>query len=105
MLIVSELMTNAVRHSGCEEAEEVELVVEFTPAGLRVAVSDVAGSDSGPVVREQGRVSGGLGLRVVAALADRWGTDDRSGRRVWAEISAGHPAGAARTATAGSHPR
>jgi anti-sigma regulatory factor (Ser/Thr protein kinase) len=103
VLVVSELVTNAVRHSGCEAAEEVELMVEFTPAGLRIAVWDVGRCVSGPMLREQGRASGGLGLRVVSELADRWGTDDVSGRRVWAELSPRRPA-VAGIAAAGSEP-
>ncbi|MGA2012532.1 MAG: ATP-binding protein [Solirubrobacteraceae bacterium] len=86
-LVVSELVTNAVRHSGCDEDDELELLIEGTPEGVLISVWDVGRSDSEPVLRPRGSGPGGLGLHIVAAVASRWGVDGSPGVRVWAEIA------------------
>jgi anti-sigma regulatory factor (Ser/Thr protein kinase) len=85
-LVVSELVTNAVRHSGSDEDDELELRVEMTPAGITISVRDVGRTPGTPMLRRRGSGPGGLGLHIVAAIAGRWGVEDESGRRVWAEI-------------------
>ena len=85
-LVVSELVTNAVRHSGSDEDDELELRVEMTPAGVRISVRDVGRTPGRPMLRRRGTGPGGLGLHIVAAIAGQWGVEDESGRRVWAEI-------------------
>jgi anti-sigma regulatory factor (Ser/Thr protein kinase) len=84
-LIVTELVTNAVRHG---PGGPVELALECGGAGVRGQVAD-----PGPGIRKQQLVSrraideGGRGLFLVDALSDRWGlSDDQS--RVWFEIGA-----------------
>ena len=39
-LLVSELVTNAIRHAGLTERETIKLVVETDDRGMRVEVSD-----------------------------------------------------------------
>lgn len=87
LLVASELVTNAVLHSGCDPSEEVEVVAEALPGALRIAVTDPGRSDSAPIVKPSAGEAGGVGLRVVDALARRWGTERREGRRVWAELA------------------
>ena len=85
LLLLSELVSNVVRHVPVTGPVEVELSLDG--AVLRVAVSD--GSPAPPVVRTAG-AGGGHGLRLVSALSDRWGSDPRvGGKRVWFELRQG----------------
>ncbi len=53
---------------------------------IRVEVSDV--STLSPTIREPSP-GGGRGLRLVEALADRWGVESRpDGKVVWFEVAA-----------------
>ena len=83
ILLVSELVTNAMRHGG----EPIRLVANITPSGLRVEVYD-GNVDAFPAVRDmRPDAPGGRGLRLVDALADRWGTIEADdGKCVWFEI-------------------
>lgn len=83
-LLVSELVTNAVRHA----RGDIEVTIGAIIRGrIRVSIGD--GSPSRPAIREP-KLEGGHGLRLVEALADRWGVDQRvGGKTVWFEILAG----------------
>lgn len=87
ILLVSELVSNVVRHVPGPRAMRVEMVLSgpvTSRGGLWVAVVD--GSSVAPAVDERG-VDGGHGLRLVAALADRWGSEEHGeGKRVWFEL-------------------
>jgi anti-sigma regulatory factor (Ser/Thr protein kinase) len=84
-LVVSELVGNAVRHSGLPELRVSVALVE--PRRFRVAVSD--GSSAAPRPRHPADDSeSGRGLFLVEAVADRWGTSPErdGGKSVWAEL-------------------
>jgi anti-sigma regulatory factor (Ser/Thr protein kinase) len=88
ILLVSELVTNVVRHVSGQLALRVE--VALSEPGLRVAVVD-----SSPVLPVPGArgPQGGHGILLVATLADRWGSERyNGGKRVWFEL-APRPAG------------
>lgn len=87
LLVASELVSNAVVHSGSDPSEEIELVAELERSALRLVVTDPGHSDQMPTVRgsEYGG-PGGRGLRVVEALARRWGRERRGGTVVWVEL-------------------
>ena len=83
-LLVTELVSNVVDHVQGEANLTLELAV--AQAWLRIAVVD--GSSIPPVVQEleQDRPRG-RGLRMVQAIADRWGVEDhQGGKRVWFEL-------------------
>jgi anti-sigma regulatory factor (Ser/Thr protein kinase) len=83
-LLVSELVTNVVRHVVGEAAMTVE--VHLTRTALQVAVVDgsTAQADARPPTAQ-----GGHGLWLVAAVADRWGSEEHvRGKRVWFELRA-----------------
>ena len=85
-LLVSELVTNAVRHAGGPHGAEVTLDVTIDAARLRVEVADPgAGFDPQPRDDEMTR-PGGWGLYLVDRIADRWGVVRNRMTRVWFEI-------------------
>ncbi|RBY81908.1 ATP-binding protein [Blastococcus sp. TF02A-26] len=83
-LLVTELVANVVDHVGGDEPFTLE--VAFSEEWLRIGVVD--GSAVRPVVRELDTGNPrGRGMRLVAAIADRWGAEDhRGGKRVWFEL-------------------
>jgi anti-sigma regulatory factor (Ser/Thr protein kinase) len=89
-ILVTELVTNSVRHSGVEngDSEHVWLDVWTNPECLRVEVAD-SGEGFDKVVKPTTPDQlGGWGLQIVDRLTDRWGVkrvnDSRS--TVWFEI-------------------
>lgn len=82
LLLVSELVTNVVRHVSGQVALTVE--VALSEPGLRIAVIDSSPVLPAPVLHGP---QGGHGIRLVAALADRWGSElHADGKRVWFEL-------------------
>ena len=85
-LLVSELVTNAVRHADGPQGGEVELDVTIESSRVRVEVADPgAGFDPQPRDDEMDR-PGGWGLYLVDRIADRWGVIRNRMNRVWFEI-------------------
>jgi anti-sigma regulatory factor (Ser/Thr protein kinase) len=85
VLVTSELVTNAIRHTPDTGPIEVNWRVDESEITLRVIDSSAAH----PERRKTPPVSpGGRGLAIVEALADSWGVDSRpSGKQVWARLS------------------
>ena len=82
-LLVSELMTNAVKYGG-EGEVRLQLLSEH-PQHIRVEVVD-QGSGFVPVARNRPATDvGGWGLHLVETLADSWGVHEGS-THVWFEI-------------------
>jgi two-component sensor histidine kinase len=79
MLMATELVTNAVRHG----VPPVTLTIDDGRDTLRIEVEDAGGGR--PARRPDPGPSGGWGLLLVEAAADRWGVADGS-TSVWFEI-------------------
>jgi anti-sigma regulatory factor (Ser/Thr protein kinase) len=85
-LLVSELVTNSVRHAVRDGHGNVRLEVGLAEGTLRVEVADQgAGFEPRPRFVGQ-RQDSGRGLYLVDRLADRWGVVREPGTRVWFEI-------------------
>jgi anti-sigma regulatory factor (Ser/Thr protein kinase) len=85
-LVVSELVTNSVRHSRASAEEPVAVEVSVTSRKVRIEVIDRGlGFQPEPPAQSPGQDSG-WGLLLVQQLADRWGVRSRGGTCVWAEI-------------------
>jgi PAS domain S-box-containing protein len=85
-LIVSELVTNAIRHA--KGPIQLRLIRD---QALICEVSD--GSDTAPHLRRARTFDeGGRGLMLVAQLTQRWGTRQTPhGKTIWAEVAAALP--------------
>jgi anti-sigma regulatory factor (Ser/Thr protein kinase) len=83
-LLVSELVTNSVRHV-TGSTEPVELAVRIGPRAIRVEVRD-GGSGFKPGKPQPRGADGGFGLFLVERMASRWGVDTQDGTRVWFEL-------------------
>ena len=89
-LLTTEVVANAVLHGRGPVC--IDLTCES--GCVRVAVADA--SPHQPVVRHVGTgATGGRGMALVEALADRWGSAVAPGRgkTVWFELSIDHPHG------------
>jgi anti-sigma regulatory factor (Ser/Thr protein kinase) len=86
-LLVTELVTNSVRHAG---AETVLLKVLVGRSAVLTEVTD-EGSGFDPAQTGRPRADRtGWGLFLVERLADRWGVNqERNGTRVWFELRRG----------------
>ncbi|MFF9013569.1 ATP-binding protein [Streptomyces sp. NPDC014870] len=82
-LVVSELVTNAVRYAG---HQPISVVAQLSDTVLRVEVSDASRTLPKPALPDEDS-EGGRGLFLVGVLADRFGTvPTDSGKCCWAEI-------------------
>jgi anti-sigma regulatory factor (Ser/Thr protein kinase) len=90
LLLLTELVTNAVRHGGAGDGLPVKVVVGRSPSGFTVAVTDEGPGFEwrGPDPRSPLEASG-YGLLLVDRMARRWGIErgERS-TTVWFELSA-----------------
>jgi anti-sigma regulatory factor (Ser/Thr protein kinase) len=84
-LLVSELVTNAVKYGG---DGPVEIVVRRHGGRARFTVRDRGGPGPLPEIREPGTAGGGHGLRLVDSISDRWGVEHGS-TIVWFELDLG----------------
>jgi anti-sigma regulatory factor (Ser/Thr protein kinase) len=86
LLLISELVTNAVRHG----SPPILLALECDGEGLRVRVRD--GAPALPRPRDSiPEDEGGRGLALVDALSDAWGAEPvvdehGGGKSVWFEL-------------------
>jgi anti-sigma regulatory factor (Ser/Thr protein kinase) len=85
-LLVSELVTNALRHADLDSDGHIHLRVRVSKKGVRVEVSDPGnGFDPGDVP-EDPETADGWGLYLVATLSDRWGVERQGTTIVWFEL-------------------
>jgi serine/threonine-protein kinase RsbW len=85
-LLVSEVVTNAVRHANLAAGDAIELVVELKRRTLRVEVHDPGGGFVPSAPSPDPTRPSGWGLYLVAELADRWGVDSDETTLVWFEF-------------------
>jgi anti-sigma regulatory factor (Ser/Thr protein kinase) len=83
-LLVSELVTNAIRHVS-RSTQPVELAARITGGAIRVEVRD-GGTGFEPGKPKPRGADGGFGLFLVERMASRWGVETQDGTRVWFEL-------------------
>jgi anti-sigma regulatory factor (Ser/Thr protein kinase) len=83
-LIVSELVTNAIRHA----RGQIELCVAVADQMVRIEVSDASPEcEAVKVPLDDSLNASGRGLRLVEAFSKAWGCDvGRDRKVVWAEV-------------------
>ncbi len=85
LLVLSELVTNAVLHG----REPIDVCVSRRPDALLIEVSDgdTHTAHIAPQLRRSADLAGGRGLQIVNSLARDWGvTANDGGKTVWAEV-------------------
>lgn len=89
LLLVSELVTNSVRHARIDGEQPLRLCGWLRDTTLRLELWD-AGTDGTIAPRPPRRDEdvGGFGLHLVAKLSRAWGVDrDARGTTVWLELA------------------
>lgn len=92
VLIISELVSNALRHSQSGlPGGEITVRAAFRPGVLRLEVIDQGGpwaDRAGQEADDDAAAEWGRGLRIVASLATAWDVSGDCGSRTsWAEVS------------------
>ena len=86
-LLVSELVTNSLRHAGLSTRDVIRLRVDLTDGKIRVEVYDQGPGfslrEEAPSLYQQS----GWGLFLVRQMADRWGVHRNTETCVWFELS------------------
>jgi len=84
VLVVSELLTNAIRHA--RDTDAIELDLHATRAWLRIEIQDRDRQWPRPRVVNELSESG-FGFVLIDALAAKWGVrETETGKAVWAEL-------------------
>jgi anti-sigma regulatory factor (Ser/Thr protein kinase) len=100
ILLISELVTNAVVHTDCPVVLRMLLpdagaarAAEPEPGARTVRVEVADRSTRAPVQRHaHGEDTNGRGLELVTGLADRWGWRQESGgKSIWCEVDREQP--------------
>jgi anti-sigma regulatory factor (Ser/Thr protein kinase) len=85
-LLVSELVTNAVRHAGLTAGDEIALNVFVDPETLYVEVHDDGVGYTPDLPNPDPLRASGWGLWLLEALTDRWGIYNGGGTTAWFEM-------------------
>jgi len=85
VLLVSEVVSNAVLHSTGPDDAPIGLSAAVDDDVVRVTVTD-AGEGFIPTERDPERIDGGYGLYLVAKAASSWGVDPGPPTGVWFEM-------------------
>lgn len=84
-LLLSEVVSNSVRHAGLEPSDAIEVRIRGSRSMLHVDVID-QGPGFEPDIRPPPD-GGGWGLRLVDQLATRWGVERGETTRVWFDLA------------------
>ncbi|WP_406154359.1 ATP-binding protein [Streptomyces sp. NBC_01023] len=89
ILLISELVTNAVVHTGCPAVLRMLFGPSEEAGTVRVEVADTSACPPRPRHAE-GEDTNGRGLELVDGLADRWGWQPEGhGKSIWCEVDRG----------------
>ena len=84
-LVVTELLTNSVRHAGLASSDVVRVRAADEGEVLHLEVED-EGRAGPPRRRVPDALNGGLGLNLVDALSLHWGVQRDAHTIVWADL-------------------
>ena len=87
-LVITELITNSIRHSEMDDQGVVSLDIRLQDGVLRCTVSDPGSGFAKPeVVKPHDDRPGGFGLVILDSVADSWGVERDELFRVWFELT------------------
>ncbi|MEX1209131.1 MAG: ATP-binding protein [Acidimicrobiia bacterium] len=87
LLLVSELVTNSVRHAGPIPVDSIDLIVHLDEKRARVEVHDPGPAFELALRQPQPRDRSGWGFFLVDKVAQRWGVEQRATTNVaWFEM-------------------
>lgn len=89
MLALSEIVANAVRHGRLGCADHIEVEILSLAGGLRISVVQPTSAVAAIPSPDDPPDAGGMGLAIVDAVTDRWGSETGPPGRVWFEMD--HP--------------
>jgi anti-sigma regulatory factor (Ser/Thr protein kinase) len=84
-LLMSELVTNSIRHAGLGPEDWVRVRLFIGGHRVRAEVSDPGEGFSTPPQPEQ-MAESGWGMYLLERIADRWGVEQGEGTCVWFEL-------------------
>ena len=86
LLVISELITNSVLHA--QAAPELVLRVVARASPCWSSRSAIPRRSSRSSASRTSPIHGGRGMRLVSAIADKWGVEVRgdAGKTIWAEF-------------------
>jgi anti-sigma regulatory factor (Ser/Thr protein kinase) len=87
VLLVSEIVSNSVRHASLDKSDAIRVRVRGSDSMLHVDVIDPGPGFDPERVGPSGR-EGGWGLRLLDRLATRWGVERNDVTKVWFELTA-----------------
>jgi anti-sigma regulatory factor (Ser/Thr protein kinase) len=86
VLLVSEIVSNCVRHASLDASDAIQVRIRGSNSMLHVDVID-PGPGFDPARIPSPRPHGGWGLRLLDRLATRWGVERNHVTRVWFELA------------------
>ena len=91
-IVISELVTNAVRHARPLPAGKIRVSWSVRASVVEIDVTDGGGPTTPHPAPRSVWSAGGRGLRIVGSLAHEWGVrENRSGSTVWASMGGPSP--------------
>ena len=86
-IVISELVTNAVRHAKPLADGKIHVSWSVRAGVVEIDVTDGGGSTSPRPAPRSVWSAGGRGLRIVGSLAHEWGVrENKTGSTVWASM-------------------
>jgi two-component sensor histidine kinase len=87
-LLVSELVSNSVKHASLKDDQEIQVDANPTDHGIRVEVTNPGGAQLANRLPDKAEESG-WGLLLVTKIATRWGIATNGRTLIWFEIDLG----------------
>ena len=87
-LVVSELVTNSVRHANLGAEDRITLRVDAGPSVIRVEIHDRGPGFEAVATPASMYQESGWGLYLIEQISERWGvSSDAGGTTVWLELA------------------
>jgi anti-sigma regulatory factor (Ser/Thr protein kinase) len=86
-LLVSEVVTNSVKHAGAGPDDSITMDVVIRTDVVRIEVSDLGEGFEPSTPDPDPDEDSGWGLFLVEQIADRWGVRGDGGTSVWFELA------------------